>query len=123
MLAEACRRRLGSVRVVESFPEGSRGRGSHFFVFLRFDEKQAGVDKTTFAQAARAEGIPFEADYLPIPCRQPWYVQQFGRDWPLPNAHATDAAHFNWRGHEGCGPREIEDTVAALEKVEAAFAR
>lgn len=122
-LAEACRRRLRSVRVVESFPEGSRGRGSHFFVFLRFDAAQAGVDKTTFAQAARAEGIPFEPSYLAIPCRQPWYVQQFGRDWPLPNAHATDATHFNWRGHEGCGAQEIEDTVEALEKVEAAFAR
>ncbi len=122
-LAEACRRRLASVRVVESFPDAPRGRGSHFFVFLRFDEKQAGVDKTTFAQAARAEGIPFEAGYLPIPCRQPWYVQQFGRDWPLPNAHATDAAHFNWQVHEACGQREVEDTVHALEKVEAAFAR
>jgi perosamine synthetase len=120
-LAEACRRRLRSVRVVESFPDAPCGRGSHLFVFLRFDETQAGVDKETFVRAARAEGIPFEVSYLPIPCRQPWYVEQFGRDWPLPNAHATDRVHFNWRAHEACGPREVEDTVRALEKVEAAF--
>lgn len=123
VLAGRCRQGVRTVRAVETFNNAAESESSHLFLFFRFDAARAGVDKATLVQAAMAEGIPFEVGYLPLPCRQPWYTEQFGRDWPLPNAHGVDAAHFNLRLHEGCGDKEVEDVVRTLAKVESKLAR
>jgi len=113
---------------------------SFWFLIFRFNAAASTVDKATFVEALRAEGIPFDPTYLYVPTRQPWSLAHhvFGDGssalpWsaagishlapPLPEADATDANHFRLSFHEGWGETEAADVAAALCKVDAAFRR
>jgi dTDP-4-amino-4,6-dideoxygalactose transaminase len=138
-LAEGCRRRLRAVRVLESLPGCE---GSYWFLFLRLDARRLTADKAQFVAALHAEGLtPAGAHYAFFPSRQPWYRNRavFGRSgypwtcplyrgnpdatYELPNAEASEAAHFRLMIHERWGEREVEMALAAMAKVEAAYAR
>lgn len=132
-IAEGCVG-LRGVRLVGD-PPGCRG--SYWFIFLHFDASAYRVDKQTFVRALAAEGLPFEGTYLFVPTRQPWCREGrvFGDSlpWsaagmssetpPLPNVAATDRSHFRLPMHEGWGPQEVADILAALEKVDRAYCR
>ncbi len=136
-LAEGCRRALQSVRVMLP-PDGCES--SFWFLFLHFDATRVRVDKKTFVAALCAEGIPCGTGYPHRPSEAPWFVNRrvFGSSafpWSspeytgdpeavhdLPNAVAADACHFVLSAHESCGEAEVADTLAALAKVEKAFA-
>lgn len=111
--------------------------------FLRFhvDADKLTVDKDTFAQAVAAEGIPLAASYRYISSEAEWFRQRkvFGssdypwglpeyqgdRDatFPCPQAVEVVESHFIMSIHENFGTPEVEDTLAALRKVEAAYLR
>lgn len=113
---------------------------SFWFLLFRFDAEACQVGKAEFVAALQAEGVPFDPTYLYIPPRQPWALNRcvFGKGasglpWegagvsnqppPLPNADEADATHFRLTIHEGLGDAEANDVVAALTKVDAAFAK
>ena len=105
------------------------------------DADKLTVDKDTFAQAVAAEGIPLAASYRYISSEAEWFRQRkvFGcsdypwglpeyqgdRDatFPCPQAVEVVESHFIMSIHENFGPPEVEDTLAALKKVEAAYLR
>lgn len=137
-LAEGCRQRLQTVRVLEPSPHDE---GAYWFVLLRLDLDRVRVDKTRMVEALKAEGLPVGASYLSVPAFQPWYRDRVLFGWPghpwlverlggsggpdpeLPNAREVDARHFRLMIHEGWGRREVEWTLRALEKVERAYAQ
>lgn len=135
-LADGCRRELRSVSVVEA-PDNCRN--ACWFLFFRLDTSRLRCGKPEFVAALKAEGIPCEETYYHTPaiadwCRErrvfgksgfPWTDPQYGGDpgavYDLPNARATDAAHFRMGIHENYGPSEAADFVAACVKAERAF--
>ncbi|KKL58818.1 hypothetical protein LCGC14_2221570, partial [marine sediment metagenome] len=86
-----------------------------------------------------AEGIGVWSPYDAMQSRRPWvrHRRTYGRsgypwpegqsdqpvapDVPLPNCEAAVAASFLIPIHENWSDREIDDTVAALEKVARAY--
>lgn len=121
-------------------PEGSEP--SYWFMRLHVDTSKITVDGDTFAKAVAAEGIPLGVSYRgALQARAKWLLEQraFGstrypwcaaeykgdpaREYPVPNAEAVLASDFNLSIHERWGEEEIEDTLAAIVKVERAFMR
>ena len=135
-VAEACRRSLKAVRLAEDPPEC---QGAYICLYFLFDGDAVRADKETFVHALQAEGIPATPSYLVIPTRMAWrrspaatesrglpwfnplYTGDPHEEYPLPNAEATDAGRFRMDLHEGWTQREIDDLIAALGKVEAAY--
>ena len=134
-LSQACRK-LETVRVLNAPPDCEN---ACWFLFFRLDIARLHCDKAAFVAAVRAEGIPCETSYLHTPaiaewCRArrvfgssgfPWTDPQYGGDaravYDLPNALATDAAHFRMGIHENCGETEVADIAAAFAKVEHVY--
>ncbi|MCD6362124.1 MAG: DegT/DnrJ/EryC1/StrS family aminotransferase [Armatimonadetes bacterium] len=119
------------------YPEKSEP--AWWFGLIRIYTEKLTVDKTTFAAAVAAEGIPLSAGYGAIATHAHWLREQsaFGReshfpwdtlwdgDWEwamsVPNAEAADANHMRITVHECLTEREAIDTAAALRKVEEAY--
>lgn len=110
--------------------------GSFWFLMFHWRAEACTVDKQTYLEALAGEGVGVSPTYFFVPVRQPWALQEAfvspvtGKPAdphpgaiPLPNAEATDASHFVLNIHEGFGEEEVRDIVAALEKVDRAFAR
>lgn len=134
-IAEGCR----SLRSVELNAGLPGTEGVYWFLLFRLDLSRLSVDKATFVDALRAEGIPVGASYYHAPTQQPWAQQRnvFGTSglpwtsplyqgdpdavYELPNARATDRTHFIMTLHERVGEREVADILAALAKLEAAY--
>jgi perosamine synthetase len=124
-------------------PEGAEA--SYWFLRLHVDATGLAVDATTFARAVAAEGIPLNPAYgAALQSHAPWVLEKrvFGtsrfpwsapeyraaggdpeRAFPCPNAVAVIESDFNLSLHEGWGDAEVEDTLAATEKVERALSR
>ncbi len=124
-------------------PEGAEA--SYWFLRLHVDAGRLAVDATTFARALAAEGIPVNPSYRGAlqahatwlverrafgTSRYPWSAPEYrarggdpDRQFPCPNAVAVIESDFNLGIHEGWGNDEIADTLAAIEKVEAAYRR
>lgn len=124
-------------------PEG--GEPSYWFMRLSVDASHLTVGASDFARALAKEGIPVAARYdgamqgtaawlnerrvfanSGYPWAAPEYAAQGGdpeRRFACPNAQAVLESDFNLRIHERWGEEEIEDTLAAIEKVEKAYAR
>ena len=113
--------------------------GVFWFLFFKLDTDKLTVDKDTFVGALAAEGLPVKADYFHLFTKAPWYKNRavFGKsgypwtcplyrgdpdqEYPVPNALAAHRSLFIMPMHENCTDREIQDTVDALKKVEAAY--
>jgi perosamine synthetase len=111
---------------------------TYWFLRLRLDLDAVSVDKPTFCRALAAEGIPVAENYRIIPSEKPWFVNRAvfgdsGFPWScsdysgprepqvhIDNAIAVTGTHFNIAMHESYGPQEIEDIVAAIQKVQDA---
>lgn len=114
-------------------------RSAHWFMRVRIDTATLSVDKAAFCAALGAEGIPVTASYEHIPAHAPWFRNQsiFGSSgfpwsaseysgprnpvYEMVNARQAAAEHFNIGIHENYGPREIDDILTALKKVETAY--
>ncbi len=123
-LAGRCREELRTVRLVTD-PPGCEA--SYWFLFFCFDPAPLRATKTEFVAAVAAEGIPVEPGYPFVQSRQPWWARTFPdagpERYPLPNIDAAEACHFRCLFHEDWTETEIDDFMAAMTKVEAAFAR
>jgi perosamine synthetase len=127
---------LSAVSIPDELPGAE---SSYWFLRMQFHSEKVTCDKETFCQAMIAEGIPIDPSYNHMPHKFEWSTnrQAFGsagfpwtsseykgnpdRQFPCPNGQAAIAAHFNLAVHQGWGEQEILDTVAAFEKVEAAY--
>ncbi|MFQ6131568.1 MAG: DegT/DnrJ/EryC1/StrS family aminotransferase [Armatimonadota bacterium] len=114
---------------------------SYWFCFLRLDSDGLCVSKERFAEAVRAEGVPLGGHYswllYDFPYFQeratfgasgaPWTCFEHSRDLDYrgscPNAEQAIARHMTLHLHECWTEREVDDTVAALAKVERHYAR
>ncbi|HQD40671.1 MAG: DegT/DnrJ/EryC1/StrS family aminotransferase [Firmicutes bacterium] len=109
-----------------------------WFCFLRFDAENMNADKVTFAEALAKEGIPVGAHYVVPIYQQTWIRERraygsSGYPWSDQKARPIDytgccpvaekalSDHFTLYIHEGWGEEELEDTVRAIEKVEAYY--
>jgi perosamine synthetase len=126
-----------------SLPAPIRGaQPSYWFLRLRFHAERMTCDRDTFCRALLAEGLPITPHYrAALPHTQEWFVRRrvFGdsgypwaspdyqgdrdRHYPCPNAHAAMETHFNLQLHENWGTREVDDALAILRKVDAAYRR
>ncbi|MBM4078075.1 MAG: hypothetical protein FJ272_02360 [Planctomycetes bacterium] len=120
-------------------PPGAQS--AYWFMRIHVDAAKLTVDKSRFAAAVAAEGIPAFATYRHIPSEAKWWIERntYGtsgcpwtcplykgdpnRAFPCPNAVASTDTHFNLSIHENCGDEEVRDIVAALLKVEQAYLR
>lgn len=111
----------------------------YWFLKIKIDVSKLTATKEKFVEALCAEGIPASVHYRHIPCEMPWFKNQkvFGStgfpwtcsDYKGPrnpvytfcNADKAVQEHFNIAIHESYGRQEIDDIVAALKKVEAAY--
>jgi dTDP-4-amino-4,6-dideoxygalactose transaminase len=131
-------------RVVSPGWQHEGAAASYWYLRLHVDASQITTDATTFAKAIAAEGLPVMAVYgAAMQAHAPWLVERrvfgtSGYPWsapeyrarggdpdcqfPCPNAVAVIESDFNLLFHERWGDAEIADTLAAIEKVEEAFA-
>ena len=114
---------------------------SYWFLRVRFNADTCAVDKHTYCDSLAAEGITVVADYRQIPAEGPWFRNRAGLgksgfpwtcsdykgpkqpQYKIDNALAAIASHFNISIHESYGDDEINDIIAAIEKLEKAYAK
>ena len=111
-----------------------------WFCFIHYDSARMKIGKEQCAQAIAAEGVPVGAHYTTVMYEQTWIRDKntYGNShcpWscPLgrnvdyrgscPNAERALRDYMTLRIHEGWGEKEIEDTVAALRKIERHYLR
>ena len=120
-------------------------QASFWFMRLHVDTTRLTVDGDTFARALGAEGLPVNPTYrAALQANAPWLLRRhaFGTSsypWSAPeyraaggdpelrsfcpNAIEVLASDFNLAIHERWGEDEVEDTLAAIEKLERAYLR
>lgn len=92
----------------------------HFiFVRLRLDRLRA--DRATIFRALRAENIGVNVHYIPVHTH-PYYREQFP-DLSLPIAEAQYERLLTLPLHAGMSDSDLDDVVAALDKVAEAYGR
>lgn len=120
-------------------PQYEGAEASYWWWRLEVNLDELTCDKATFCKALSAEGIPLVASYRAMPHMMSWFLNRtvFGtsgypwaapeykgnrdQQFATPNAMAATDRQFNLLVTEGWGPQEIEDTVAAIVKVEKVF--
>ncbi len=96
-------------------------RSSIFFHTVILDLDLIKVSKAEFVAALAAEGIWVNGDYRDITCEWRW-IPEYVRDFRLtPNAINFRDKSFNILFNERFTAREVEDIVAAILKIEAAY--
>ncbi len=136
-LIAACRRELSAVRILDGLP---RTEPVYWFLMGQLDLSKLRADKAAFVRALAAEGVPCDESYRHLFSEQDWYVNRevftgtdypWGsplykgdatREYPTPNVYETDARTFKIQWHENCGKGTARRLLAALKKVERAFA-
>jgi dTDP-4-amino-4,6-dideoxygalactose transaminase len=137
-ITHRCKQSLKTFRAMEALPGST---GSFWFMFIKIDVEKISATKTELVAALREQGIPFESGYWHSPIDQEWFKKHhaFGTSgfpwsspeykgdlnaiYELPNARAAEACHIRLLMHENCGEQEVEDVIAALQIVEARFAK
>ena len=132
---------LSELKAVRSGREAAQTEGVYWFMRIHVDAGKLTVDKDAFARAVGAEGIPATPSYRHLPVEAKWFRERkvFGSSdypwgllaykgdrnavFPCPQAVEAAESHFMLSIHENYGDREIEDVLAALKKVEAAYLR
>ncbi len=84
---------------------------------IRVDEKELGVDRDTFAEALRAEGVECAVHY-PVPLHeQPALAARGAANVSLPESEKAAREVLSIPVHPGLTEEDLEDVVRALEKV------
>ena len=138
-LAALIREGISDLKAVSMPEEPPWGENVYWFLRVRVDVEKLKVDKKTFVEALKAEGLPAGEHYTHATGRRPWFLQRrtYGksgcpwtcplyegdpeREFALPNAQEALDEHFIIYFHEGYGESEVRDIVAALRKVEGAY--
>lgn len=94
---------------------------SPFFLPIWVDAEKLTCDKQTFANAVQAEGIDLNPHYNFVISDWDWAAEHIPGGVQTPNAVSTRDRSFNLFLNERYGQREVEDTIAAIEKVEQCF--
>lgn len=79
--------------------------------------------KIDFAEAVRAEGIGLNPHYMYVVSEWPWVQPYLSDEFQCPNARDIRDTSFNLYLNENYGDTEVTDTVNAILKVEAFFAK
>jgi dTDP-4-amino-4,6-dideoxygalactose transaminase len=131
-LPETIRRRRAFVK---AFAEMLRARSnlclpysrneedSPFIYPVVVDNARISCDKTTFADAVAAEGVPLNPHYRYLVADWPWIRPYLADDFDPPNARAIRDSCFDIYLNENYGAQEAQDIVAAIMKVEHHFGR
>ena len=119
----------------------SRAEPSWWYLRLRYRAEAAACDKETFCDALCAEGLAVNPRYAMIttdldwfrnrrvfgstalPWTAPQYKGDAEREFPCPNARAARDEHFILSFHESWTEQDLDDAIAILAKVDAAYAR
>ena len=104
-------------------PNGCSAEDSPFYYPVFVDDGRIACTKTAFAEAVRAEGIGLNPHYNYVVADWPWAGQHLADDFSCPNARAARDSAFTLYVNENYGQREIDDTIAAILKVENHFMR
>jgi dTDP-4-amino-4,6-dideoxygalactose transaminase len=120
-------------------PQLDGAEASYWWWRLEVDVSKLDCDKMEFCKALSAEGIPLNPMYRAMPHTMDWYTRRnvFGtsglpwsapqykgnpdREFPCPNTMAATEVQFNLTVYESWGDEEINDIIAAVKKVEAAY--
>jgi dTDP-4-amino-4,6-dideoxygalactose transaminase len=138
-VGEAIKERLKDTATCSMGRQVPDTRCVYWFLRLKLDAGAIRVDKETFCKALAAEGILATPHYRCIPCEMPWFKNKavFGNSgfpwncsdykgpkdpqFKLDNAIKVTDAHFGMEVNENYGQKEIDDIIAAIEKVEKAY--
>jgi perosamine synthetase len=114
--------------------------GVFWFLRIHVDAGALRVDTEAVAKAVAAEGIPTNPSYRHLPAEAdwfrrrrvfppsdyPWGLPDYAGDrdavFPCPNAVEAVESHFLLHIHENLTDADVADIVAALRKVDAAYA-
>ena len=99
-------------------PYGWTHGDSPFFQPIRVNESQLRVDKTTFAMAVAAEGIPLNPHYGFLCEEWQWLRPYLSAGSETLNARRVRDSSFNIYLNENYGLQEVEDVINAILKVE-----
>jgi dTDP-4-amino-4,6-dideoxygalactose transaminase len=103
---------------------------------IHVDTNSIHVSVDKFAEALGKEGVPCGARYIVIPMYEFGFIKdrQNKYPWTLPEARKdivyTDSCPNTVKAlngvitvwlHEGCTEKEVDDVIAAVEKVEAHY--
>lgn len=102
-------------------PYGWTEGDSPFYYPVLVETEALSCDKTSFAKAVLAEGIGLNPHYKYLVRDWPWVAKHLADDFACPNARRIRDKSFCLYVNENYGPQEIDDTVAAIIKVEKAF--
>jgi perosamine synthetase len=108
-------------RVQSCSPYPISGEDAPFF-FPTFVKMEGLVcTKIEYANALRAEGIPLNPHYKYVVCEWPWALTYLSDDFVCDNAIDCRDRSFNFLINERYGDDEIEDIVAAVQKVDRVY--
>ncbi|MDO9464063.1 MAG: DegT/DnrJ/EryC1/StrS family aminotransferase [bacterium] len=130
-VAEAIKERLNKESEIVSMGwQVPETESVYWFMRIHVKTDMLKVDKMSFVEALKTEGISVTPSYRHIPSESPWWEntgpwefcrQEYNKDFQCPNAISATDSHFNISLNENYGKKEIDDIVNALKKVEQAY--
>jgi perosamine synthetase len=99
-------------------PYGCTVEDSPFFYPVLVDTGRLKCPKTEFSNALLAEGIGLNPHYMYLVADWPYLKPYLVDGFSTPNARAVRDASFCLYVNENYGRQEVDDTIAALQKVE-----
>jgi perosamine synthetase len=118
-LAAAYFERLGGHWAVELPVVALEADPSWHFMFIQLRLDRLAVDRGAVYQAMRAEGIGVNVHYIPVH-RHPYYRDRFG-DLSFPVAEGAYERLLTLPLHAGMTTADVDDVVAAVDKVTTAY--
>jgi len=94
---------------------------SPFYFPVFVDTDKVSCTKNEFAQALQAEGVGLLPDYGCLISTWKWALPYLSDDFVTKNALETRDGSFNFFVNERYGQQEVDDTIAAIQKVEAHY--
>lgn len=131
-LEDTRRRRLDFIRALTTRltadsavcrPYGCSDDDSPFVYPIFVDTARLSCSKLDFAKAVRAEGIGLNPHYEYLVVDWPWLAPYLADHFDTETARAVRDASFCLYVNENYGAREVDDTVAAVLKVEHHYRR
>ena len=105
----------------------------YWFIRVKLDLEKIYVDKKTFSDALKAEGIPVGNEYRTTPFEQKWYRSDIVKkvlkskknnnefNLKFSNVDKVLYNHINIFIRESYSDKEIKDILNAIKKVEKAY--